>query len=114
MPIAEKEFVLNYTMNRWQLNFKRNVGPTSASIRDCEPSTVGEWEDYYYTNIRSREHVNSLGNKLYQHITETLPGEKRFHPELLGIITRDDCLQYMHDIVITRTYNGYAKERGRL
>ncbi len=44
MPIAEKEFVLNYTMNRWRLNFKRNVGPTSASIRDCQPASLEEWE----------------------------------------------------------------------
>ena len=114
MPIAEKEFVLNYTMNRWQLNFKRNVGPTSASIRDCQPASLEEWENYYYSNIRLREHINSLGARLYHHITDTLPGEKRFHPELLEIITQDDCLQYMHNIVITRTYNGYAKERGRL
>lgn len=33
MQIAKREFVLNYAMNRWQLNFKRNVGPTSDSIR---------------------------------------------------------------------------------
>jgi hypothetical protein len=114
MPIAEKEFVLNYTMNRWQLNFKRNVGPTSASIRDCQPASLEEWEDYYYSNVRSRDDIESLGDRLYYHITETLPGEKRFHPELLEIVTQDDCLQYMHNIVITRTYNGYAKERGRL
>ena len=101
-------------MNRWRLNFKRNVGPTSASIRDCQPASLEEWGDYYYSNIRSREHIESLGVRLYYHITETLPGEKRFHPELLESITQDDCLQYMHTIVITRTYNGYAKERGRL
>ena len=28
-----KEWILNSAMNRFQLNFKRNVGPTSESIR---------------------------------------------------------------------------------
>lgn len=32
MPKAEKEFILNYATNRWQLNFKKNVGSTSDSI----------------------------------------------------------------------------------
>lgn len=43
MPRANKEFVLNYAMNRWQLNFKRNVGPTSDSIRLCNPSSYEEF-----------------------------------------------------------------------
>ena len=113
MPKAEKEFILNYAMNRWQLNFKRNVGPTSDSIRECSPNSIEEWEEYYYNNIRSRDHIQNLGADLYYRIKNTLPDEKRFHPELLEIITEQDCFNYMHNIVITRTYNGYAKERGR-
>ena len=113
MPKAEKEFVLNYTMNRWQLNFKKNVGPTSDSIRECAPDSLQQWEQYYYQNIRSREHIKSLGEILYGHIKNTLPDEKRFHPELLEAVSKQDCLDYMHNIVITRTYNGYAKEKGK-
>jgi hypothetical protein len=113
MPVAEKEFVLNYTMNRWQLNFKRNVGPTSSSIRKCNPSSIDEWKNFYYENIKSKEHIDNLGNKLFFHIKETLPNEKRFHPDLLEIVDIDDCKKYMHDLVITRTYNGFEKERGR-
>jgi hypothetical protein len=113
MPIAQKEFVLNYAMNRWQLNFKRNVGPTSESIRNCAPDSLESWIEYYYSNVRSREHIDSLGKKLYYHISEVLPTEKRFHPELIDSITESDCISYMHQIVINRTYNGYMKERGR-
>jgi len=112
MPPATKEFVLNYAMNRWQLNFKRNVGPTSDSIRKCAPKSLEEWGKYYFANIRSREHIDNLGRELFQHIIADLPGEKRFHPELLGVITERDCLEYMHNIVIKRTYDGYAKEHG--
>lgn len=114
MPIANKEFILNYAMNRWQLNFKKNVGPTSDSIRICNPSSFDEWRDYYYSNIRSRQHLDDLGRTLYERITTELPGENRFHPNLLASITEEDCIDYMHAVVISRTYNGYLKERGLL
>jgi len=114
MPItvATKEFVLNYAMNRWGLNKKASVGPTSKSIRECKPSNPQEWNDYYFKNIRSRDHIKKLGEKLYHEIKNTIAYEKRFHPELVESITLQDCLDYMHDIVITRTYNGYKREFG--
>ena len=112
MPIANKEFVLNYAMNRWQLNFKRNVGPTSASIRLCNPSSYEEWCNYYYANVRTSEHLDSLGKLLFKHISNDLPCEKRFHPELLALITEQDCIDYIHTVILKRTYDGYCKERG--
>lgn len=114
MPMANKEFVLNYAMNRWQLNFKRNVGSTSYSIRICNPATFEEWCNYYYSNVRSKEHLNELGKKLHQKITAVLPSEKRFHPDLLDSITEKDCIDYIHMVVLKRTYDGYLKERGML
>ncbi|MGN0488305.1 MAG: MjaI family restriction endonuclease [Ruminococcus sp.] len=113
MPKAEKEFILNYAMNRWQLNFKKNVGATSDSIRLCQPNDINEWKNYYYSNVRSKEHIDSLGRKLYEKIITELPNEDRFHPNLLQSITLDDCIKYMHFLVIDRTYNGYLKEHGR-
>lgn len=114
MPMAKKEFVLNYAMNRWQLNFKKNVGPTSDSIRICNPSSYEEWCDYYYSNVRSSEYLYSLGRILYQKIVDILPSEVRFHPNLLASITEQDCVDYIHTVVLKRTYNGYLKERGLL
>lgn len=114
MPIATKEFVLNYAMNRWQLNFKRNVGPTSDSIRICNPSSYEEWCSYYYTNVRSSDQLDALGKRLFHLINSELPGEKRFHPDLLATITEQDCIDYMYMVVLERTYNGFLKERGRL
>ena len=114
MLVADKEFILNYTTNRWQLNQKKNVGPTSDSIRLCNPSSIEQWRAYYFANVRSREHIEQLGNRLYDLITTVLPDEKRFHPELLESITRDDCINYMISLVINRTYNGFCKERGTM
>ena len=114
MPVANKEFVLNYAMNRWQLNYKRNVGPTTDSIRICNPSSFDEWCNYYYSNVRSRKHLDDLGRTLFEKITEILPEENRFHPNLLDCITQQNCIDYMHMVVLRRTYDGYLKERGLL
>ena len=99
-------------MNRWQLNFKKNVGPTSASVRICNPTSKEEWRQYYYTNIRSYEHITDLGKRLFMHISTVLPLEKRFHPDLIAIITEQDCINYMHIVVIDRVFAGFAKEHG--
>lgn len=81
MPEAAKEFVLNHAMNRWQLNYKKNVGPTSESIRKCAPKNYEQWERYYFQNVRSSDHLEKLGRILYDKIMTVLPGEKRFHPD---------------------------------
>lgn len=98
-----KEWILNSVMNRFQLNFKRNVGPTSESIRKCSPKSIDEWREYYFVNVRSREHIEELGKKLYTKITEVIPAE-------LESITLDDCIQYMYQLVIDRTFDGYTTE----
>lgn len=113
MPIANKEFILNYTTSRWGLNKKVNVGSTSDSIRLCSPNSLQEWEDYYYSNVRTREQIVNIGLRLYDKVHNILPGENRFFPALIESITRDDCIDFIHNLVIDRQYEGYLKEHGR-
>ena len=98
-----KEWILNSVMNRFQLNFKRNVGATSESIRECAPKTIEEWEEYYYTKVRTEEHIEELGRKLYVKITEIIQAE-------VQEITEQDCIDYMKELVINRTFDGYITE----
>lgn len=98
-----KEWVLNSATNRFQLNFKRNVGATSEAIRKCAPKSLAEWQDYYFKNIRSEEHIVELGKKLYIKITEVLVAE-------IDEITEEDCINYIKELVIDRTYDGYIRE----
>lgn len=98
-----KEWILNSAMNRFQLNFKRNVGPTSESIRQCAPKTVAEWREYYFKNVRSVEHIEELGKKLYIKVTEVIQSE-------VEDITEQDCIAYMVQLVIDRTFDGYMTE----
>lgn len=98
-----KEWILNSAMNRFQLNFKRNVGATSESIRKCAPKSLDEWRDYYYANVKSEAHIEELGKKLYVKITEVIQSE-------VQEVTEQDCIDYMKQLVIDRTYDGYTTE----
>jgi len=98
-----KEWILNSAMNRFQLNFKRNVGPTSESIRKCEPKTLEEWREFYFTKVRPKEHRIDLGKKLYIKITEIISAE-------VEEITEEDCIDYILKLVIDRTFDGYMTE----
>ena len=98
-----KEWILNSATNRFQLNFKRNVGATSEAIRNCAPKSLLEWQNYYFENIRSQEHIIELGKKLYIKITEVLVAE-------IDEITEEDCINYIKELVIDRTYDGYVRE----
>jgi hypothetical protein len=90
-------------MNRFQLNFKRNVGPTSESIRKCSPKNIEEWREYYFKNVKPMEQIVELGKKLYTKISEVVQAE-------IGEITEQDCIDYMVELVIDRTYDGYHTE----
>lgn len=98
-----KEWILNSVMNRFQLNFKRNVGAVSEAIRKCGPKSLQEWESYYFSNVRPKEHIEELGRKLYVKISEVISAEVRE-------VTQQDCIDYMLNMVLHRTYDGYQTE----
>ena len=85
-----KEWILNSATNRFQLNFKRNVGATSEAIRKCAPKSLEEWQEYYFTNVRSQKHIVELGKKLYVKITEVLVAE-------IDAITEEDCINFIKE-----------------
>jgi len=98
-----EEWILNSATNRFQLNFKRNVGAVSEAIRGCSPKSIEEWGEYYFKNVRNKEHIEELGRKLYVKITEVIISE-------VEEITEEDCIDYMFQLVIGRTYDGYMTE----
>ena len=98
-----KEWILNSVMNRFQLNFKRNVGAVSEAIRQCQPKTVEQWQEYYFAHVRPQDHIEELGRKLFIKITEVIVAE-------IEQITELDCIEYMRNLVIHRTYDGYMTE----
>ena len=99
-----KEWILNSAINRWGLQKKRMVGAVSDEIRKSSPKTVTEWEEYYFKNVYPKEHLIEIGKKLYIKITEVLQAE-------LNEITEQDCINYVINLVINRTFDGYMTEK---
>ena len=98
-----KEWIINQSNMRWQFNRPRNVGKVSEEIRKCSPKSLKDWEEYYYKNVYSKEQLEGLGRKLYVKITEVCQAE-------IESITEDDCINFVVNLVINRTYDGYQSE----
>lgn len=98
-----KEWILNQANMRWGLTKKNKVGPVSELIRKKSPKTVKEWEEYYYKNIYSKKDLKELGKRLYVKITEVCQAE-------IETITEKDCMDFIVNLVINRTYDGYQSE----
>ena len=105
-----KEAILNYTVNRWGRNRKSYVGATSESIRKCKPNNLKEWEDYYFGNVKSKQHIEQLGKEVYNALKNTVRNEGLFDISAIDSITEQDCIDYMFNLVIKRVYDGYVRE----
>jgi hypothetical protein len=113
-----KEWVLNIAFNRWQFNRPKYVGKLAEAIRSCAPKTLEEWERYYCEQVPQkhvpqgwqmlgndmREHLQEIGRRLYAKISEQLRAE-------VEAITEEDCIAYVREVVIKRTYEGYLTEK---
>lgn len=99
-----KEWILNTAINRWGLQKKKMVGAVADEIRKCSPKTVEDWENYYYRNVRTKNHLIEIGKKLYIKISEVLKAE-------IDQITEEDCINYVINLVINRTFDGYMTEK---
>jgi len=99
-----KEWILNSAINRWGLQKKKQVGAVSDEIRKCSPKALEDWEKYYYKNVYSKEHLIEIGKRLYIKISEVLQAE-------IESITEEDCIAYVINLVMNRTFDGYVSEK---
>ena len=108
----KREGLLNDATNRWGLNKAHSVGPTSDLIRRCSPSSLVAWERYFFEYARqkkkdgskiTREYLEELGRKLYIKLSEVIQAE-------LNAITEEECIHYIFNLVLNRTYDGYQSE----
>lgn len=54
-------------------------------------------------NLSPQEYIQDLGQKLYTKITEVIQAE-------IEEVTEEDCLQYIYNLLINRTFDGYQAE----
>lgn len=98
-----KEWILNQANMRWGLTKKSKVGPVAELIRKCSPKTLKDWENYYLKNVYPMEHLEFLGKTLFIKVTDVCKAE-------IESITEEDCINFIYDLVINRTYDGYQSE----
>jgi len=98
-----KEWILNQANMSWGLTKKNKVGPVSELIRKCSPKSLRNWKEYYYKNVHSKQHLEELGRRLYIKITEVCQAE-------IESITEKHCIDFIINLVIDRTYDGYQSE----
>ncbi|ADQ08162.1 conserved hypothetical cytosolic protein [Caldicellulosiruptor hydrothermalis 108] len=103
--------------NRWGLNKKDKVGPVAKWIRETAPKNLEEWEKAYLRLVEenilkpqnlefsdAEEYLKELGRKLYVKITEVIQAE-------IDDVTEEDCINYIKQLVINRTFQGYITEK---
>lgn len=116
-PFGKKEKVLNYTSNAYQLTRPSKVGAVMELIRECQPKTFQEWRQYYFDKAHTKTKVpikvtqdilNELGERLYEKITEVVIPE---WTEAFKQITKQDCYDYVYEVTIPRTFDGFLTEK---
>lgn len=116
-PFGKKEKVLNYTSNAYQLTRPGKVGAVMELIRECQPKTFQEWRQYYFEKAHTKTKVpikvtqdilNELGQRLYEKITEVVIPE---WTEAFKQITKQDCYDYVYEVTIPRTFDGFLTEK---
>ena len=98
-----KEWILNQANMRWGLTRKAKVGPVSELIRKCAPKTIKEWEKFYLKKAYSKQHLEQLGKTLFIKVTDVCKAE-------IEDVTEEDCINFIYNLVISRTFDGYQSE----
>jgi len=114
---GKKEKVLNYTCQTYQLSRPNKVGAVMALIRECQPNTINEWEEWYFKNAYTeaktktkitKESLQELGERLYEKITEVVIPEWQV---AFAQLTLQDCIDYIFNLTINRTFDGFLREK---
>ncbi|HBE72832.1 MAG TPA: restriction endonuclease [candidate division Zixibacteria bacterium] len=114
---GSKEKVLNYACQTYQLSRPNKVGAVMALIRECQPKSLEEWERWYFEKAKTEgkaplkiteETIKELGERLYTKITEIVIPEWQ---EAFKNLTLQDCVDYIYNLTIHRTYDGFIREK---
>ena len=114
---GKKEKVLNYATQTYQLSRPNKVGTVMALIRECQPKTFEQWEEWYFANAHTdgktpskitKDSLEELGERLYIKIKEIVIPE---WTEAFNQLTLQDCVDYIFNLTINRTFDGFLREK---
>lgn len=117
VAFGRKERVLNYACQTYQLSRPAKVGEVMRLIRECQPKSLKDWEDFYFSKATTRtknplpiskDTLVELGERLYSKIREVVIPE---WTEAFQSITEEDCVHYIFNLTINRTYDGFLREK---
>jgi hypothetical protein len=117
MEFGKKEKVLNYATQTYQLSRPGKVGAVMSLIRKCQPKTIEEWENWYFQNAITegkssypitKDSIEELGERLYEKIIGIVIPE---WTEAFNQLTLQDCKNYIYNLTINRTFDGYLREK---
>jgi hypothetical protein len=117
LDFGKKEKVLNYACQTYQLSRPNKVGAVMALIRECQPQTIEDWQQWYFENAYTeaqtktkitRESLHELGERLYEKITEVVIPEWE---AAFKALTLQDCIDYIFNLTINRTFDGFLREK---
>lgn len=114
---GKKEKVLNYSCQTYQLSRPNKVGAVMSLIRECQPKSFDEWEKFYFEKAFTESktpvkithvNLNELGERLFVKIKEIVIPE---WTEAFNQLTLQDCKDYIYNLTINRTYDGFMREK---
>ena len=114
---GKKEKVLNYACQTYQLSRPNKVGAVMSLIRECQPKSIQDWEKWYLENAHTdgknpvkvtKDVIKELGERLYVKIKEIVIPEWQ---EAFNQLTLQDCVDYIYNLTINRTYDGFNREK---
>jgi hypothetical protein len=114
---GKKEKVLNYATQTYQLSRPNKVGTVMALIRECQPQSFDQWEKWYFEHAVTdgkipakitKESLEELGERLFVKIKEIVIPE---WTEAFNQLTQQDCIDYIFNLTINRTYDGFIREK---
>ena len=117
LDFGKKEKVLNYATQTYQLSRPNKMGAVMALIRECQPKTIKEWENWYFENAFTetktktkitKEGLTELGKRLHEKITEVVIPEWQ---AAFAQLTLQDCIDYIYNLTINRTFDGFLREK---
>ena len=117
LDFGKKEKVLNYACQTYQLSRPGKVGAVMSLIRECQPHSIEEWEQWYFENAYTeaktknkitKESLQELGERLYEKITEIVIPEWE---AAFRQLTLQDCIDYVFNLTINRTFDGFLREK---
>ncbi len=88
-----------------------------ALIRECQPKSIEDWESWYFDHAQTagkspsrinREMLRELGERLHVKIREIVIPE---WTEAFNQLSLEDCIDYIYNLTINRTYDGYIREK---